>query len=66
MVCEACGGTGECGPCDGYGSWDFPDGAVDCGACVGDGECADCAGSGETSERDEIERDEMTELGVGE
>jgi hypothetical protein len=62
MVCEACGGTGECGPCDGYGNWDFPDEVIDCGACDGDGVCTECGGSGETAETE----NEESNSGVGE
>lgn len=53
MVCEACGGTGECGPCDGYGMWNFAEDVVDCGACEGDGVCTECGGTGETAESEE-------------
>jgi hypothetical protein len=63
MVCEACGGTGECGPCDGYGNWESPDAdeVIDCGACDGDGVCAECRGTG-----DSAELNEEPESGVGE
>lgn len=63
MVCEACGGTGECGPCDGEGMWDFTEEVVNCGACDGDGVCTECGGTGEIAET----ADEKTEpSGVGE
>jgi hypothetical protein len=63
MVCEACGGTGECGPCDGYGTWDFTEEVIDCGACGGDGVCAECGGTGEIAETD---NEESESAGVGE
>jgi hypothetical protein len=64
MVCEACGGTGQCGPCDGYGTWDFPIAGeiVDCEACDGDGTCTDCGGTGEI---DADPSDIEFETGVG-
>jgi hypothetical protein len=62
MVCDACGGTGQCGPCGGYGLWDFAEEVIDCGACDGGGVCVECAGTGEIAE---TENEESTS-GVGE
>ena len=42
VVCEGCGGEGNCQLCDGTGE----DGGLPCSACGGSGECPECAGVG--------------------
>ena len=53
MQCGACGGAGDCGPCEGYGFVDYGEGPS-CEWCDGDGVCVECDGTGETADPDEI------------
>jgi hypothetical protein len=57
MVCETCGGTKFCEPCDGRGEFDDM-GAGDvfaCEVCDGDGMCVECDGTGEVEDPDQAE-----------
>jgi len=66
MVCEACAGTGSCGPCDGFGEVEDMSSAdvFACEVCDGDGVCVECAGTGEIEDPDQAEF-EFEELGEG-
>jgi hypothetical protein len=68
MVCDACAGTRFCGPCDGRGEFESVDtgDVFECEVCDGDGVCVECAGTGEIEDPDQIEIDEIAEMGVGE
>lgn len=49
-MCDLCGGSGVCEPCDGNGytpSPDPSDDSPDCRVCFGSGICVECSGAGE-------------------
>jgi len=50
-MCDVCGGSGVCPPCDGHGyTADLDpntDEHADCELCFGDGRCVGCTGTGE-------------------
>lgn len=50
MICDNCGGSGACDPCDGYGTTpdSYPNAGdgTDCDICDGTGTCPDCGGTG--------------------
>lgn len=68
MVCETCGGTRFCGPCDGRGAFtDLESGeAFECKVCSGYGACPDCDGEGEIEDYPDLAEFEVEGMEMSE